>query len=96
MKSKITKNLFSLTFGQGFAFILNFIAILLAARFLGVENFGSFTTLLAVISIISKFIDFGLVPIVFREQSKDSNNYLILNNSISIRIILSKPNSKAS
>jgi O-antigen/teichoic acid export membrane protein len=87
LKSKIAKNLFSLTIGQILTFILNFFAILLAARFLGVENFGTFTALLAIITIISKFIDFGLGPIVFREQSKESNDFSFLNNAISIRLI---------
>ncbi|MBZ0184232.1 MAG: oligosaccharide flippase family protein, partial [Melioribacteraceae bacterium] len=87
LKSKIAKNLFSLTIGQILTFILNFFAILLAARFLGVENFGTFTALLAIITIISKFVDFGLGPIVFREQSKESNDFSFLNNAISIRLM---------
>lgn len=88
-KSSIFKNLFSLSLGQGISFILNFFAILLAARYLGVENFGTFTALIAIITIVSKLVDFGLGPIVFREQSKEINDFSFLNNAISIRLVIS-------
>ncbi len=84
----IAKNIFSLTVGQFLSLILNFLSIVLAARFLGVEEFGIFTSSLAVILIIAKFIDFGLSPIVFREQSKFSETKT-LNTAITIKLIIS-------
>ena len=87
--SSYSKNIFSLSVGQFISLILNFFSIVLAARFLGVEEFGTFTSSLALILIISKFVDFGLAPIVFREQSKLGSSYNHLNSAISIRLIIS-------
>lgn len=61
------------------------IAIVFAIRFLGVESFGTFSSLLAVIGILSKFVDFGIEPIVFREFSKEKENFQLLNSSLSLR-----------
>lgn len=87
--SQLTQNVTSLTIGQGITFILNFFSIVIAARYLGVDNFGLFTSLLAVITIISKAIDFGLSPIAFREHSRQSGQFGVINSAISIRIVLS-------
>lgn len=86
--SSVAKNIFSLTVGQFFSLIFNFLSIVLAARFLGVEEFGIFTSSLAIVLIIAKFIDFGLSPIVFREQSKFFETRT-LNTAITIKLIIS-------
>ncbi|MGE5409581.1 MAG: flippase [Clostridiales bacterium] len=83
--SSITKNVLSLSIGQGASFVLNFFSIVLAARYLGVSDFGTFTSLLAVTTILSKVIDFGFTPIVFRETTK-FNKLDLLNKAILIRI----------
>jgi len=70
------------------AFILNVIAIVLAARFLGVESFGMFSSLLAIIGILSKFVDFGIEPIVFREFSKEKDNFSLFSSALSLRFLL--------
>ncbi|MCL6098108.1 MAG: flippase [Bacteroidetes bacterium] len=70
------------------AFILNVIAIVLAARFLGVENFGMFSSVLAIVGILSKFVDFGIEPIVFREFSKDKENFHLFSSALSLRFVL--------
>lgn len=85
---KITKNIFSLSFGQGLNLLFNFLSIILAARYLGVENFGEFSYLVAVVGILAKVIDFGISPIVFRESSKGFNHFELLNTGLSIRILL--------
>jgi len=64
------------------------IAIVFAIRFLGVESFGTFSSLLAVIGILSKFVDFGIEPIVFREFSKDKNNFHLFNGALTLRFLL--------
>ncbi|HRI47783.1 MAG TPA: oligosaccharide flippase family protein [Ignavibacteriaceae bacterium] len=85
-KSKqILRNIFSLTVGQTLITILSFLSITLAARFLGVENFGRFNYLLAIVVIVSRVIDLGLSPIVFRELSKDKNSFELLNSAIILR-----------
>lgn len=89
-KSRILRsNLLYLLGGQTVSFIINFFSILLAARYLGVSDFGSFANLLAIVTIISKIIDFGLGPILFRELSKDVANHKLLSAAITLKIIIS-------
>ncbi len=83
----LINNILSLVLGQGGNLLINFVSISLTARYLGVNNFGNFNYLLAIVTVTSKLIDLGLSQIVFREVSK-SNNYSILHTAISIRIIL--------
>lgn len=70
------------------AFLTNVAAIVLAARFLGVNNFGLFSSILAIVSILSKFADFGIEPIIFREFSKNKENYILFSSSITLRLLL--------
>jgi O-antigen/teichoic acid export membrane protein len=70
------------------AFVLNVVAIVLAARFLGVSDYGTFNTLLAAISILSKFVDFGIEPIVFREFSKTKDSFDLFNSALNLRFLL--------
>lgn len=76
--NKLIKNIFSLSLGQGLNLLLNFFSIILAARFLGVENFGKFNYYLAIITILSNMNDLGINTILFRELSKNNNNAKLL------------------
>ena len=78
----------SLSVGQAVASILNFIAMVLAIRFLDVERFGTFSILLAVVGILSKLVDFGIEPIIFRELSKDKNNFHLYSCSLTLRFVI--------
>ncbi len=80
--------MFSLSLGQSTAFVLNFVAIALAARFLGVENFGQFSSLIAIVGILAKVVDFGIEPIVFRELSKDKEYYDLINVGLTIKLLI--------
>lgn len=64
------------------------IAIVIVVRFLGVDNYGRFSSLLAVVGILSRIVDFGIEPIVFREFSKDRNNYHIFSAGLNLRFVL--------
>jgi O-antigen/teichoic acid export membrane protein len=64
------------------------VAMVVAIRFLGVENFGTFSYLLAVIGILSKFVDFGIEPIVFREFSRDKDNLHLFDSALSLRFFI--------
>ncbi|MFC2085250.1 oligosaccharide flippase family protein [Bacteroidota bacterium] len=86
--SKISKNVISIFTGRGISLLLSFLAISLAARFLGVEKFGIFASTLALIFILSKIIDFGLNQIVFRDFSRTKKDFAIINNAIFLRLIL--------
>lgn len=85
LKKSITKNIFSLLIGQGANLVLNFFAIILAARYLGVNEFGEFSYYIALVSIISKFIDAGFSPIIFRETSKNLTDYELVNLGLVLR-----------
>lgn len=55
---------------------------------MGVDEFGEFASLLAVVTIISKIIDFGLGPILFRELSSENTKLGIIDNVISLKLVL--------
>jgi O-antigen/teichoic acid export membrane protein len=55
---------------------------------MSVHDFGTFGYLVAIVGILSKVIDFGLGPIVFRETSKEEESHRLLNSAISIRLVL--------
>jgi O-antigen/teichoic acid export membrane protein len=76
--NKFFRNVLSISGGQLFSLLLNFISITLFARYIGVEGFGEFNYLLAIVVIISKVVDFGFVPTLFREISiKDEEKKLL-------------------
>ena len=83
--NKITVNVFSYTFGQTLSLLFTLLSFALAARFLGVSRFGTFNYLVAVIVIITKLIDLGIAPNIFREYSINKNIDLI-NTGILLRI----------
>ncbi len=64
------------------------IAMVFAIRFLDVARFGTFSSLLAIIGILSKFVDFGIEPIVFREFSKEKENFHLFNSALSLRFLI--------
>jgi O-antigen/teichoic acid export membrane protein len=87
LSSLILNNILSQSVGRSLSFFINFLSITIAARHLGVENFGIFASLLALVTIVSKFIDFGFAQIVFRETSKEKN-FEIINNALTLRLLL--------
>lgn len=64
------------------------IAIVIVVRFFGVDNYGRFSSLLAIVGILSRVVDFGIEPIVFREFSKDKDNYHIFSAGLNLRFVL--------
>ena len=84
----IAGNFLSISVGQAVNLILNVVTFALIARCLSIEDFGNFTLLIAVVSIISKCIDLGLSPIVLREKSRSNSNDYLLNTAITIRVII--------
>ena len=61
---------------------------MIVARSLSVANFGLFSTLIAIVVILSKVVDFGVEPIVFREFAKDKNDFSLFNTALTLRFIL--------
>lgn len=85
---QIIKNILSLSGGQLINIILNLITIGIITRYLTLWEFGLFNYWLALIGVLSKFVDLGLGPIVLRECSKNRDCYSYLSTSIIFRIIL--------
>lgn len=84
--NNLTRNVFSQTFGQILSLLINLYAIALAARYLGVSDFGLFNYTLAWIVILTKLVDMGIAPNIFREYSIKRNMELV-NSGILIRFL---------
>ena len=83
----LSQNAFSIFIGRSIILFLTFLSITLAARYLGVEQFGRFSSLTSLLFILSRLIDFGFTQIAFREISKQTEAYSYIDNSISLRLI---------
>ncbi|WP_414830586.1 flippase [Alteromonas sp. H39] len=67
---KLVKNSLFVTAGMAVGGALVFLAMVVMARYLGVADFGIFSTLLAVVSIIQLFADGGMVNITIRDIAR--------------------------
>jgi O-antigen/teichoic acid export membrane protein len=86
-QNKSSVNVLSISIGQFSSLLINFFSVSLTARYLGVEDYGTFNYLLAIVFIASKISDLGLSNIIFRETSKSQNGYVDVSVGISIRMI---------
>ncbi len=84
---KVSANFLSISGSQALGLLFNLVSFGLIARYLTVENFGNFSLLLAIVGILSKLIDLGISPIVFRESSDSDKKYNFLNTAIGIRLV---------
>ncbi len=82
------KNLFSIVFGRTSELILTFFAITVLIRYLGSSQYGVFSSVVALLGILSKFIDLGFSQIIFREFSSNSKMREVINSAITIRLLL--------
>lgn len=83
---KVRNNSIILFFAQAFSLVLNIFSISLAARYLGVEDFGQFNYYLAIVGVGAKILDFGFNPIIFRELSQKGNEGKYLGSVLIFRI----------
>jgi O-antigen/teichoic acid export membrane protein len=86
--SKVTSNVSAIFLGRGAELLITLVSVTLIARNLGVEQYGLFSSIVALTVLVSKFIDIGFGPIVFRETSKKDSTYDLLSTAFSLRIIL--------
>lgn len=86
--TKVSGNVTSIFLGRGAEMLITLVSVTLIARNLGVEQYGLFSSIVALTVLLSKFIDIGFGPIVFRETSKKDSTSHLLNTSFSLRIIL--------
>ncbi|MCA9460286.1 MAG: oligosaccharide flippase family protein, partial [Nanoarchaeota archaeon] len=84
---KVRNNSIVIFTSQFLSLFLNIISISLAARYLGVEDFGKFNYYLAIVGVGAKLIDFGFNPIIFRELSKPENSGKYLGSILVFRIL---------
>lgn len=86
--SIIRNNTIVVFFSQFLSLVLNIFTIGIAARYLGVENYGLFNYLLAIVGIGAKVIDFGFNPIIFREHSKHNKSKSYISSVILLRSLV--------
>jgi O-antigen/teichoic acid export membrane protein len=86
--TKVSGNVTSIFLGRGAEMLITLVSVTLIARNLGVEQYGLFSSIVALTVLVSKFIDIGFGPIVFRETSKKDATFDLLSTSFSLRIIL--------
>lgn len=70
LRQTIIKNTFWLVFAEVITGLLRLAVVILAARALGVEEYGKFTFALSFVSLLVIFSDFGLYSIITREFSR--------------------------
>jgi O-antigen/teichoic acid export membrane protein len=85
---KVSSNVTSIFVGRGVEMLITLVSVTLIARNLGVEQYGLFSSIVALTVLLSKFIDIGFAPIVFRETSKKEATYDMLNTAFTLRAIL--------
>lgn len=68
--------------------LITLVSVTLIARNLGVEQYGLFSSIVALTVLLAKFIDIGFAPIVFRETSKKDATFDMLNTAFTLRTIL--------
>lgn len=82
---RVLKNLVMVFASEGIGGLLSFIIVLLAARLLGVEQFGVFSYILAITSVCQLVADFGLTNLIVREVAKDTSKaQYIMSNVLSL------------
>ena len=87
---RVLKNLVMVFASEGVGGLLSFIIVLLAARLLGVEQFGVFSYILAITSVCQLVADFGLTNLIVREVAKDTSRaQYIMSNVLSLAWALS-------
>lgn len=85
---KIAHNTIIQTIGKVLSTILGLVAIAMITRYLGQENFGYYTTIMAYLSFFAILIDLGLTLSVTQMISKpDADESKIFNNAFSLRFI---------
>lgn len=88
LRKKVILNIFSLSSARTISIILNFAAVTISARILSVEDFGLFAYYLAIAGVLSKLIDFGFGPVVFRQISKSFDEINLINTAFTFRLLL--------
>ena len=86
--NKVSHNISSIFVGKGVEMLITLVSVTLIARNLGVEQYGLFSSIVALTVLLSKFIDIGFATIVFRETSKKDATYNLLNTAFTLRIVL--------
>src|SRR4030065_885342 len=86
--TKVSSNVSSIFVGRGAEMLITLVSVTLIARNLGVEQYGLFSSIVALTVLLSKFIDIGFAPIVFRETSKTDSTFDMLNTAFTLRTIL--------
>ncbi len=87
---KILRNALSLLTGHGISKLFSMAGIIFLARYLGVQKFGLYGTLMAYLTLFATIADNGLTTVTVREVAQDrarSNSFF--SNTLTLRLILS-------
>ncbi|GIW66072.1 MAG: succinoglycan biosynthesis transporter [Candidatus Parcubacteria bacterium] len=87
-KQTVLKNTFWLYLGNFISKVIKFLIIILSARYLGPENYGNFSYILAIIGIFFSFVDWGSGSLTIRDYQLVSDKRKLFNSFISFRLIL--------
>ncbi|MDO8486242.1 MAG: flippase [Candidatus Staskawiczbacteria bacterium] len=87
-KQTIFKNIVWLGLGTMLNKVLSLALIILAARFLGAEEYGKFSFALAFIYLFVVFFDFGLSPVITREFARLKEKKEDFYSIISLKVLL--------
>jgi O-antigen/teichoic acid export membrane protein len=86
--NQTVKNTFWVLLGFAVRLVFQFVSFTFLARFLGVESFGTFVAILAIIALLSPFIELGGYPLVIKQISQDpSQTSHWLSNSLALLMI---------
>ena len=89
MVLQILQNVFSLLLGHVVSKVFSVVGIVLLARYLGVEKFGVYGTIMAYLTLFASLADYGLTTVTIRDVAQDhkrSESYF--SHTLSLRMVL--------
>lgn len=74
--------------GKGITSLLGFAMTYMLARYLGVQGFGQYNFILALVGLSFWFADFGLEPVVIRKEASGSMSEKDFSSFVTLRLVL--------
>ncbi len=87
-KKTVMKNAFWLYFGFALNKLLKILIIILSARILGPENYGTFTYVLSFLGLFFLISDWGISSLLIRDYQQTKEREKIINTSFTIKSLL--------
>lgn len=88
--NKVIRNSIALISSQIAGRIVAFVFVILIARYLGTEEFGKYSFVMAFIMIPAILVDFGMDRLLIREVARDKGKYPVyLYNTLLVKVVIS-------